>query len=223
MNAATPYIDPEVQALRTLYEDLLSSNFYAWPITIQLEKLAVRLWESHRAQKDAVCFQIKSWHPALQSKDDAQILQSAFNLDDARITIAREFGFLTWDKVLCLAQKTSDIEFELAVDIMLNGDLDTLKQLLHASPDLTARRSSYGHAASLLHYLGNNGIESYRQIVPRNIVDVIELLLASGADPASLANIYGGSTPLELFLTSKHTQLSGVISAGHAIFNKYMA
>jgi hypothetical protein len=106
---------------------------------------------------------------------------------------------------------------------MLSGNLSSLKRLTGETPDLISARSQYGHGATLLHYAGTNGVESYRQVVPLNLPDIVEFLLASGADPASKANIYGGNTPRELFETSKHSYESGVHHDVIAVFKKYEA
>jgi hypothetical protein len=74
-----------------------------------------------------------------------------------------------------------------------------------------------------LHYAGTNGVESYRQIVPLNLSEIVDFLIASGADVTSKANIYGGSTPRELFETSKHSHESGVHKDVIAVFKKYEA
>jgi hypothetical protein len=84
-------------------------------------------------------------------------------------------------------------------------------------------RSQYGHHATLLHYAGTNGVESYRQVVPMNLAEIVDFLIASGADPASNAGIYGGSTPRQLFETSRHSHESNVHKDVMAVFQKYEA
>ncbi|MBV9156187.1 MAG: hypothetical protein JO097_07980, partial [Acidobacteriaceae bacterium] len=63
-------------------------------------------------------------------------------------------------------------EFEPAVDAVVTGDIPTLESLIHQHLDLARARSSRSHRATLLHYLGANGVEDERQKSPRNAVDV---------------------------------------------------
>ena len=113
------------------------------------------------------------------------------------------------------------MRFENAVNTMLGGDLSLLKRLVGETPGLTSARSQYGHGATLLHYAGTNGVESYRQVVPLNLAEIVDFLIAWGADPAIEANIYGGSTPRQLFETSRHSHESNVLRDVTAIFDKY--
>ena len=221
MGSGELYVDPKIRRVLVLYGDLLVEGFHSLPITKQLELLADRLTEAHRRGNDAVCFQIGSWHSALMGKADDEILASAFTLDDARMTIAREHGFTDWTAVRSLADEPSDTEFEDAVSIMMSGDLSSLAALLKHQPRLLTASSRYGHHATLLHYVGTNGVESYRQVVPPNLAAITELLLASGADPQSKADIYGGTTPRELFESSNHTFASNVHESVVRVFESY--
>src|SRR5260221_838351 len=76
------------------------------------------------------------------------------------------------------------------------------EQLLGEDPDLVRERSTFLHHATLLHYVGANGVENYRQKTPKNAVQVAEVLLRSGADVNAVADIYGGSDTLGLAATS---------------------
>jgi hypothetical protein len=223
MSKDNVYVDPQVQKILNLYTDVLTGDFYLLPLRRQLELQAVRLTEAHHNRDDSVCFQIAAWHPVLIGKQDDQILNHAFGIDDGRTTIAREYGFKNWNEVNSIADRRSNVKFEEAVNTMLSGNLDLLKGLIGATPDLISARSQYGHTATLLHYAGTNGVESYRQIVPLNLAEIVDFLIASGADLTSKANMYGGSTPLGLFETSKHSYESGVDKDVIAVFKKYEA
>ncbi len=100
--------------------------------------------------------------------------------------------------------------FERAVDAIVAGELTTLEALLRETPALVQTRSARPHRATLLHYLGANGVEDYRQKSPRNAVAVAKMLLDSGADPDVLAEIYGKSTSLGLVASSIHPREEGV-------------
>jgi hypothetical protein len=215
------YVDQRVRKVLNLYADVLAGDFYSLPVSRQLELQAVRLTEAHHNRDDSVCFQIGSWHPELAGKDDDSIMNRMFSLDDGRATVAREYGFKDWNEVESGAARRSNVPFENAVNTMLSGDLPRLKRLIGQSPDLTSAKSQYGHNATLLHYAGTNGVESYRQVVPLNLAAIVDFLIGSGADLTSRAGIYGGSTPRELFKTSKHSHESNVYRDVIAVFDKY--
>jgi hypothetical protein len=86
-------------------------------------------------------------------------------------------------------------------------DLD----LLAEHPDLVARRSAYGHRATLLHYTAANGVEIHRQVVPANAVEIAPALLAAGADRSAKLHAYGGIFDvLEMLKTGAHPHTAGV-------------
>ncbi len=100
--------------------------------------------------------------------------------------------------------------FEAAVDALVSGDLSTLRALLRQDPDLARMRSSRPHRCTLLHYLGANGVEQERQTCPANATTLARSLLEAGAEVDAVADLYGGSTALNLVATSIHPQEAGV-------------
>ncbi len=136
-------------------------------------------------------------------------------LTAAQFVIARAHGFEGWPKLAkhiesSIRADSAVNRFEQAADAIVTGDAAMLEQLLRQSPDLVAARSTRRHQATLLHYVGANGVEGYRQKTPGNIVEVARLLLDAGADVNSVADIYGGSTTLGLVATSVHPERAGV-------------
>jgi len=135
---------------------------------------------------------------------------------DARAIITREHHFETWDRVAAHAEALKDgdspvARFEAAADAIVQGDEQTLERLLRAHPDLVRARSTRTHRSTLLHYVGANGIESFRQRTPKNIVRIAEILLDAGADVDATADMYGGgSDTLGLAATSMHPVTAGV-------------
>jgi ankyrin repeat protein len=139
----------------------------------------------------------------------------AFSLDDARLTIARTEHFADWqqlrDYAAEVSRKYSPIwQFESAVDAIVTGDLATLSVRLRDNSELIAMRSMRDHQATLLHYVGANGVESYRQQSPANAAAIAELLLNMGAKVDALADMYGKATTLCLVSTSIHPRLANV-------------
>lgn len=137
---------------------------------------------------------------------------------DARSIIAREHEFASFAEVeeYFKARNRQDspvAQFESAVDAITSGDEETLRRLLGENPELIRMRSTRKHHATLLHYLGANGIEGFRQKTPANAVRIAEILLKAGAEVDAVADMYGGSTTLGLVATSIHPLLAGVQNA----------
>lgn len=137
------------------------------------------------------------------------------SIDDARLLVAHSHGFESWSKLAeyidAMNQPKSSVSrFESAVEAVISGDLPTLGSLLREDPQLIGARSMRSHHATLLHYVGANGVEDYRQKTPKNAVEVAKLLLEAGAEVNSMADMYRGSTTLGLVATSVHPMVAGV-------------
>jgi ankyrin repeat protein len=139
-----------------------------------------------------------------------------YSKGDARAIIAREHDFESWDQFVVFAEAMKGArlpvaQFEAAVDAIIVGDIATIEQLLRANPSLVRARSTRKHHSTLLHYVGSNGVEGFRQRTPKNIVKVAEVLLDAGADINATADMYGGgSDTLGLAATSIHPVAAGV-------------
>ncbi len=97
--------------------------------------------------------------------------------------------------------------FERAADAIVNGDREVLVRLLQDEPSLCQARSLRPHRATLLHYLGANGLEEHRQKTPQNAVEIMQCLLEAGSVPDALARTYGGGpaqTTMALLASSSH-------------------
>lgn len=204
------YVCDQVKEVERLHHDLLTDKVRRLPIRDQLDRQAQRILKGHKADDRAVATHITCWHPKLVGQSADEIMNSDLTLDDARQTIAREYGFADWSDVEARGSEPPDPLFELAVDTLLRGDVKKLRELLTGDPSLIHRRSSFGHRSTLLHYVGSNGVETYRQRVPLNLAEITRLLIEAGADVNAIAHIYGGSKPLGLLVTSDHPAKAGV-------------
>ncbi len=137
-------------------------------------------------------------------------------LTDAQFVLARVHGFESWPKfakhVVALSRTSSSVsKFELAADAIVAGNTAALQRLLGENPELIRARSTREHQATLLHYVSANGVESYRQKTPKNIVQIAGILLKAGAEVDAEADVYGGgATTLGLVATSVHPARAGV-------------
>jgi hypothetical protein len=136
---------------------------------------------------------------------------------DARSVIVRNHHFESWagfaEYRKALRRGNSPVaRFEAAVDAIVAGDVATLERLLRENPELIRARSTRAHHATLLHYVGSNGVEDFRQKTPNNVVRIAEILLKAGAEVDAAADMYGGgSTTLGLVATSIHPFTAGVL------------
>jgi len=142
-------------------------------------------------------------------------LSAEYSRGDVKAIIAREHHFQNWGEFseyqTALKEKDSpEAQFEAAVEAIINGDIDTLERLLRDNRTLVHARSKRKHHSTLLHYVGANGVEGFRQKTPHNAVKVAEILLNAGAEIDSMADMYGGSTTLGLIATSIHPVIAGV-------------
>ncbi len=101
--------------------------------------------------------------------------------------------------------------FEAAVEAVVDGALAHLQAALRDEPGLVAARSHWGHRATLLHYVADNGVEIHRQRVPAEAVAIARTLLDHGADPTATAPMYGRQqTTLGLLRSSGHPHAAGL-------------
>ena len=154
---------------------------------------------------------------------ESEIRNATLDLADAQLAIARSYDFQNWARleewVEAAAQEDSAVsKFESAVEAVITGDVATLERLLRENPDLVRARSTIVtdhdppvHGATLLHYLGANGVEGFRQKTPANAVDVAKLLLNTGAEVDALARMYGGEyATMSMLVSSCHPAKAGV-------------
>lgn len=210
--------DPQVSSLIDLYDGLLSASNYQLPIRSHLELLAERLLLGHMNKHPGIIF-VTGRKFGRKSMDE--IFSSEFSLEDARNSVAQDFGYQNWNEVNKLGEIKPDAGFESLVDSLLAGDLEVIKHAIAIKPELVHQRSSYPHKSTLLHYTGSNGVEGYRQVVPSNLVEIVDSLLSTGADISLQAQVYGGCTAEELMKTSKHPHEAGLFEALQNVFNRY--
>src|SRR5262249_34077436 len=67
------------------------------------------------------------------------------------------------------------------------------------------------HHATLLHYVGANGVEGGRQKTPKNAVEVAKILLDAGAEVDALADMYEAKcTTMSMLVSSCHPAEAGL-------------
>ena len=144
----------------------------------------------------------------------------AFALADAQHLIAQAHSYENWasfaEEIKSLQTVSRTSTFEQAADAIVGGDLATLDELLTRNPDLVRARSQRTHHVTLLHYVGANGVEDFRQKTPPNAVAIALRLIDAGADVNAVADTYGGDlyqTTMNLLVSSTHPAEAGLQSA----------
>jgi ankyrin repeat protein len=173
------------------------------------EQQAQSLHDALQAGDDAARWHFKWEHPRFRGRSVTDVDPTALDLADARTVIACDYGFDTWEELTAFTEAVraggEADDFEAAVEAVVAGDIDTLTTMLRDHPELARARSTRRHHATLLHYVGANGVEFGRQKTPPNAVAVARLLLQAGAEADALADMYG----------SKCTTMSMVVSSSH--------
>jgi len=208
-NSTTIYYCQDVLKVRRLHEEILN-NTYA-TIHEQLDALSDSLYSAVKHRRDGFHVEFSNCHPDYLGFSEEQVGKAFLTLDDCKLTISRECGFEDWNEVEEIGSKAFDCEFEMGRELLLNGKIRELGDLLLQCPYLIHQHSDYGHHAGLIHYVAANGVELWNQYMPSNIVDITKLLLRFGADIQMRSNIYRGAYTLkELIYTSSHPWNTGV-------------
>jgi hypothetical protein len=209
--AVTVHVHPDVEAVIELYGDLVGSGAVEQTRFTEVHLLAARLAEGHRARHPGAFVELANWHPALVGLSQDDVWAVALEASDCSLAVARQRGYDRVEEVVPDSSRPS-APFEAAVDAMLAGDIDATGRLLERHPDLGRRTSHWPHHATLLHYATANGVETYRQVVPSNLPEMVSMLVDHGADVNATAHAYGADLkPLGLLLSSVHPRHAGVV------------
>jgi ankyrin repeat protein len=181
----------------------------------EYEQQAVSLLAALRRRDEAAAWRFKWEHPRFRDRPVTDVHPADLTLDDARIVVARAYAFDSWDDLAAFTEAVapgSAVDgFETAVEAVVSGDAAALRTLLRENPNLVQARSPRRHHATLLHYLGANGVEGGRQKTPANAVEMARILLEAGAEPDALADLYGKKcTTLSMLVSSSHPAAAGL-------------
>lgn len=173
------------------------------PSLKHLKYQAKDLLKGHAARDAAVAQRIREFHPRWAKASDAEIFAAQFRLSDAQIAIAREYGFSSWARLKRRIEKPKSADdvgiphheriqdpvFRRGVELIDAGDVEGLRQHLAEHPKLARQRVEFegGHYfrnPSLLEFVAENPIRQGK--LPKNIVEIAEVILEAGAEQSSL-------------------------------------
>jgi hypothetical protein len=202
------YVCEEVHKVNNLFEPALAQFPSHQKISDFLQDLINLMGVGYIKGDDAIAVLMTNHHPDLVGESSFKIMSEQFTTEEYRSVILFDHGFSTWAEAEDAG--TVDIEFEKAVECVISGDIPQLIELLNLNPELISGQSGFGHKAGLSDYVAANGVEIWRQKVPLNAPQVLELLLEKGANLEQNNNIYGGSSLKSLIESSDHPNMAGV-------------
>lgn len=206
------YTHKNTQQVYNLHRVAIEGVTKTTTVKEQLISFADNLFAAWQARNPVCKAPINNWHPDYIGKSLDVIFQAPFKLADARLSIAKDCGFLDWEEVEKLGNVRFNLSFEKAIDTLLAGDLVNLKKQIEQQSILLQTRSTYGHRATLLHYAGSNGLEMWRQKAPYNLPAIVKFLIEAGADKKATMRVYGGAhTTLEMAASSAHPRKAGIL------------
>jgi ankyrin repeat protein len=184
----------------------------------EYQRQAEALLEAVKSGSGDARLQFKWEHPRYRDRPLGDVDAATLALVDAQLVIAHQHGFATWADLVTFTEAvkrgSAVARFEAAVDAVVSGDLTALRSMLRDHPDLARARSTRRHHATLLHYLGANGVEDGRQKTPPNAVEVAKTLLDAGAEVDALADLYDARcTTMSMLVSSSHPAEAGLQTA----------
>jgi len=195
------------------------------PSLDHLRHQAKDLIRDHAAHTLAAAQRLREFHPRFAGLTDAAIFNTRLTLSLAQLTIAREYGFLSWTRlkqhietvpesgrvIRPHHERIEDPVFRRAVDLMDAGDVPGLRAHLQQHPQLVHQRvefegGNYFHNPTLLEFIAENPVRHNK--LPANILDVAKVILDFHPDQqsknetlmlvatGSVARVCGVQTPL---------------------------
>src|SRR5258708_5209853 len=184
----------------------------------EYQQQAEALFDALKSADEAAEWRFKWLHPRFRGQSATDVRAATLDATDAQLVVAHEYGFDSWAD---LAEFTDAVRrdgpverFEAAVEAVVSGDIAALRSMLRENPELVHARSTRRHHATLLHYVGANGVEGGRQKTPANAVEVAKILLDAGAEVDALADMYDNQcTTMSMLLSSCHPAKAGLQAA----------
>lgn len=198
----------------------------------QLKKQARDLLRAHQSGDAGVCSRLRAALCEFATLSDDEILQANFILKRAQYAVAREYGFEDWVVLMRHVQVVMPqlLEAQEAVRV---GDLAVLQRAMATTPMLVHQRSEY-NGNTLLHIAANHqqiaaveflidcgadvaarageGWQPLHNAAGQGDVELLEVLLAAGAEPRTEACGDGG-TALVHALSYGHYEAACLLAA----------
>jgi Ankyrin repeats (3 copies) len=168
-----------------------------------LKYQAKDLLRDHALRNQGVAQRIREFHPRFTRVTDADIFDAQLKLNDAQLTIAREYGFPSWMRLkrhiekptlsdqlnLPQHERIEDATFRRAVDLLDAGNVAGLRAYLVQHPSLVHQRvvfegGNYFHNPTLLEFIAENPVR--HGALPKDIVELAMVILDARPSQAAL-------------------------------------
>ena len=168
------------------------------PSLDHLKYQAKDLLRGQAARSQRAAQRIREFHPGYGAASDSEIFGAHLRLNDAQLTIAREYGFPNWARLkrhieqptlsdrldLPHQQRIEDAVFRQAVALLDAGDAVGLRAHLRMYPHLVHQRvafegGNYFKNPTLLEFVAENPVR--HGTLPENIVEIARVILDAGA------------------------------------------
>ena len=202
----TTQVHDHVQQIDSFYRRFVTPLNEPTSLKLALAHEADALVDAHGRQDLSAAMVLRLGYSPESRPNDEAIFGMPLSIEAAREAIAKSYLFSSWSQVEECQPRVIQPKFEQAVDAIVSGRSDVLRELLRDA-SLVRQRSAFAHRATLLHYVAANGVETRRQRTPNNIGDITRLLLAHGAEVDALSESYGGG--------ASQTTLCLTVSSGH--------
>ena len=153
------------------------------PSLVQLKHQAKDLLRLRSLGAARALQRIREFHPRFSGFSDAALVAAEFKLSDAQLTIAREYGFVSWPRLNAFVsagvslprsyeERISDPLFRRAVSLIDNGSVEELRSLLVEHPSLVHSHLSfeggnYFQNPTLLNFVAENPVRLHGGMNPR--------------------------------------------------------
>ena len=127
------------------------------PSLEHLKSQAKQLLKAHKEDSVDARQRIRSFFPKLSDATDTKIQQATFGLQDAQLTIAREYGFSSWTRLkqevrhqeqIATGTSAKDLLFQiLRTPDPTQADIQRVDELLTAEPLLVSARDADGRTS----------------------------------------------------------------------------
>ena len=183
-----------------------------------LKYQAKDLLKAHAVRSPEAAQRIREFHPRFHRASDPEIFDVRLSLNEAQLTIAREYGFPSWTRLkrhiekptltdrldLPHQERIEDSTFRRAVELLDAGDVAGLRDHLKQHPNLARQHvvfegGNYFRNPALLEFVAENPVR--HGAMPPNVVQVAKTILEAGVDQAALDEtlmlVATGSVPRE--------------------------
>lgn len=202
------YIPDDVSSLKKLLAEELPLLHSLILIQDYIIRVADRLQSAIDNRNPILSVLLRNHYTRFSFESLEDIWNQSHQIDLQELS-ARMHGFNEFSDIDSVSY--IDPELQMGIDHFLNSPIEIFQDYIINHQSILDKQTAFGHQASLIHYIGSNGVEIYRQQVPLDIVIRVSILKDLNASFDISHKIYGGHCSLiDLIETSAHPKDAGV-------------